>query len=74
MTRKILSQALAENISGQDLGDARVFFENELLEHQQHLSALAKDAPAIDVAKVKLSIARALLGLGNKADCWELKP
>ena len=71
MTRKILSQSLAENISGQDLGDARVYFENELQENQKQLATLANDAAEIDVAKIKLDIARAQLGLGNKLACWQ---
>ena len=72
MSRKILSQALLESISGQDLGDARAYFENELREHEQHLAAFSNDANDIDVAKVKLEIARAHLGLGNKDKCWEV--
>ena len=70
MNRKILSKALSETISGQDLGDARTYFENELREHQQHLAAIPKDASDSDRAKVNLEIARAYLGLGNKDECW----
>ena len=70
MSRKILSQALAESISGQDLGDARVYFEKELQEHEQHLAALSDKASAIEVAQVNLAIARAHLGLGNKQKSW----
>ena len=70
MSRKILSRALSESISGQDLGDARAFFENELREHQQHLAALPNDASEADRARVKLEMARAHLGLGNKEECW----
>ncbi|MEM8845053.1 MAG: hypothetical protein AAGB35_08420 [Pseudomonadota bacterium] len=71
MSRKILSQALSETISGQDLGDARVFFENELREHERHLAALPSSASEVDSANVKLEIARAHLGLGDKDKCWE---
>jgi hypothetical protein len=71
MSRKILSQTLAETISGQDLGDARAFFENELLQHQQHLKELGSNADALDVAKVQLEIARAQIGLGDKTACWQ---
>ena len=72
MSRKILSQALAESISGQDLGDARVYFEKELLEHEQHLAALSEKASPVDIANVKLAIARAQLGLGNKIESWQV--
>lgn len=71
MSRKILSQTLAETISGQDLGDARAFFENELLQHQQHLKELGSQADALDVANIQLEIARAKMGLGDKSACWE---
>lgn len=71
MSRDILSQTLADSISGQDLGDSRVFFENELQEHEQHLEALAKDASQIDVAQIKLAMGRCHLGLGNKVDAWQ---
>lgn len=71
MTRKILSQALSETISGQDLGDARAFFENELQEHQKNLAALPNDASDFEVAKIKLGVSRAQLGLGNKLACWQ---
>ena len=71
MSRKILSQTLAETISGQDLGDARAFFENELLQHQQHLNELGEDADPADIAKVKLEIARAHIGLSDKETCWQ---
>lgn len=72
MDRKILSQTLSETIIGRDLGDARVFFENELYQHEQHLAALPGDASAEDIANVKLEIARAYLGLGDKNKCWEV--
>lgn len=72
MSRKILSQALAESISGQDLGDARVYFEKELQEHEQHLAAMPEDAVDGDIAKVKLAIARAHLGLGDKQQGWQV--
>ena len=72
MSRKILSKALSESISGQDLGDARAFFENELREHQQHLSALPTQASDTDRSRVELEIARAHLGLGNKDECWNI--
>jgi len=48
-----------------------VFFENELQEHEQHLAALPKDANELDVARVKLAIARCHIGLGDKADAWQ---
>ena len=72
MSRKILSQALADSISGQDLGDARVYFEKELYELEQHLAALSDNAAATDVAKVKLEMARAHLGLGDKVKSWQV--
>lgn len=72
MSRKILSQALAESISGQDLGDARVFFEKELQEHEQHLAALPANAADGDIAKIQLAIARAHLGLGDKQKSWQV--
>lgn len=71
MSRKILSQTLAETISGQDLGDARAFFENELLQHQERLKALSADAERLDSALIELEIARAQIGLGNKDQCWQ---
>ena len=71
MSRKILSQSLSETISGQDLGDARVFFEKELQEQHKQLAALSENAAAIDVATIKLEIARAQLGLGEKLTCWQ---
>ena len=72
MSRKILSQALAESISGQDLGDARVYFEKELQEHEQRLTTMPADAADGDIAKVKLAIARAHLGLGDKQQGWQV--
>ena len=72
MSRKILSQALAESISGQDLGDARVYFEKELQEHEQHLAAMGENASADAIAQVKLAMARAQLGLGNKLQAWDV--
>lgn len=71
MSRKILAQTLAETISGQDLGDARAFFENELLQHQQHLKALPVNADRLARAQIELEIARAQIGLGNKDQCWQ---
>ena len=71
MTRKILSQALAESISGQDLGDARAYFEKELRENEQHLRALPNTATEFDKAIPKLEIARAHLGLGSKEQSWQ---
>ena len=72
MSRKILSQALAESISGQDLGDARAYFEKELQQHEQHLAAINENAGADAGAKVKLAIARAQLGLGKKSQAWDV--
>ena len=71
MSRKILAQTLAETISGQDLGDARAFFENELLQHQQQLKSLPANADRLDSAHIELQIARAQIGLGNKEQCWQ---
>ena len=71
MSRKILSQAMSETLSGQDLGDARVYFEKELQAQHKKLSALGSDAAAIDVANIKLEVARAQLGLGEKEACWQ---
>ena len=72
MSRKILSQTLAESISGQDLGDARAYFEKELQEQEQHLQTLPDDSLATDVANVSLAIARAHLGLGHKDQSWQI--
>lgn len=72
MSRKILSQALAESISGQDLGDARAYFEKELQEHEQHLAALGEQAAADEIAQIQLAIARAHLGLGSKQIAWQI--
>ena len=63
---------MAESISGQDLGDARVYFEKELHEQQQHLKAMSANASASDIAKVNLAIARAYLGLGEKEKSWQV--
>ena len=71
MSREILSKAMSETISGQDLGDARVFFEKELQQLMQQLTELGNKAKAVDVAKVKLDIARAQLGLGQHLTCWQ---
>lgn len=71
MNREILSKAMSETISGQDLGDARVFFEKELQQQHQHLKALGESAGPVDVAMVKLEIARAQLGLSEKRTCWQ---
>jgi hypothetical protein len=71
MSREILSKAMSETISGQDLGDARVFFEKEIQQLMQQLAKLGDKADLIDVAKVKLDIARAQLGLGEQVTCWQ---
>ncbi len=71
MSREILSKAMSETLSGQDLGDARVFFEKELNSLMQQLADLGDNAELIDVAFVKLSIARARLGLGEHLTCWQ---
>jgi len=71
MSREILSKAMSETISGQDLGDARVFFEKELQQLMQQLTELGDKAEAVDVAKVKLDIARAQLGLSEHLTCWQ---
>ena len=71
MSREILSKAMSETISGQDLGDARVFFEKELQQLMQQLTELGNKADLLDVAKVKLDIARAQLGLGEQVTCWQ---
>lgn len=71
MSRKILSQSLSESISGQDLGDARVYFEKELQVQHQQLAALPENAAAVDVAEIKLEVARCQLGLGEKVTCWQ---
>jgi hypothetical protein len=71
MSREILSKAMSETISGQDLGDARVFFEKELQKLMQQLVELGDKADLVDVAKVKLEIARAQLGLREKVACWQ---
>jgi hypothetical protein len=62
---------LLETISGQDLGDARVFFEKEIHQLMQQLGELGDKANLVDVAKVKLDIARAQLGLGEQVTCWQ---
>ena len=72
MSRRILSQALGESISGQDLGEARAYFEKELHEHQQHLKEISENASGSDIAKVNLAIARAYLGLGEKEKSWQI--
>lgn len=71
MSREILSKAMSETISGQDLGDARVFFEKELQTLMQQLTELGDKAELVEVAKVKLGIARARLGLGEHLACWQ---
>jgi len=71
MSREILSKAMSETISGQDLGDARVFFEKELQKLMQQLAGLGDKAEVVDVAKVKLDIARAQLGLSEHLTCWQ---
>lgn len=71
MTREILSKAMSETLSGQDLGDARVFFEKELKTLMQQLAELGDSADELHVAKVKLDIARAQLGLGENLICWQ---
>ncbi len=71
MSREILSRAMSETLSGQDLGDARVFFEKELQTYMQQLADLGNDAEPVEVARTKLGIARARLGLGENATCWQ---
>ena len=71
MSRKILSQSLAEQISGQDLGDARVFFENELKQANKQLRALGDEASELDGAYILIQMARSNLGLGDKETCWQ---
>ena len=71
MSREILSKAMSETISGQDLGDARVFFEKERQRLMQELANLGDKADLGDVAKVKLEIARAQLGLNEYVACWQ---
>ncbi len=71
MSREILSKAMSETLSGQDLGDARVFFEKEIQQLMQQLVALGDKADLLDVAKVKLEIARAQLGLSEQVVCWQ---
>ena len=71
MSRKILSQSLAEQISGQDLGNARVFFENELKQANKQLRALGDEASALDGAYILIQMARSNLGLGDKETCWQ---
>ena len=71
MSREILSKAMSETLSGQDLGDARVFFEKELQTLMQQLEHLGDKAELIEVADVKLGIARARLGLGEQQACWQ---
>ncbi len=71
MSREILSKAMSETLSGQDLGDARVFFEKEIQQLLQKLTELGDKADLLEVAKVKLDIARAQLGLGEHMTCWQ---
>tara|TARA_R110002049_G_scaffold182041_1_gene349542 strand:+ start:204 stop:911 length:708 start_codon:yes stop_codon:yes gene_type:complete len=71
MSREILSRAMSETISGQDLGDARVFFEKEIQQLLQKLTGLGDKADLVEVAKVKLEIARARLGMGEHEACWQ---
>lgn len=75
MSREILSKARSETLSGQDLGDARVFFEKELQKLMQQLVDLGESVDLVEVAKIKLKVARAQLGLGENVACWhEARP
>jgi len=50
--------------------EARAFLEETLRSQQYELTMFAKDANPVDVAKVKLEIANAQLGLENKEAAW----
>lgn len=50
--------------------EATAFLEEQLRNSQYELSMFSRDAKPADVAKVKLDIANALLGLEKKEDAW----
>jgi len=50
--------------------EARAYLEEQLRNHQFELTQLARDADPIDVAKVKMDIANAQLGLEQNENAW----
>jgi hypothetical protein len=62
---------LRDALTGADAGESRVSLEKQLLEHQQHLRELPRDADPLDRARLKLEIAQTLLGLNRAGEAWE---
>ena len=50
--------------------EARAYLEEQLRNHQFELTQLARDADPADVAKVKMDIANAQLGLEQNENAW----
>lgn len=53
-----------------DDAEARAYLEEQLRNHQFELTQLPRDANPLDVAKVKLDIANAQLGLEQNENAW----
>jgi len=50
--------------------EAQAFLEEQLRNHQFELTQLSRDADPLEVGRIKLEIANALLGLEKKEDAW----
>ncbi len=64
-------KTLKDSLIGMDAGETRSLLENELVLSRQHLRELPPDSDSLDRAKVKLDIARSLLGLGRHTQSWD---
>jgi len=53
-----------------DDAEARAYLEEQLRNHQFELTQLPRDANPVDVAKIKLEIANAQLGLEQNENAW----
>lgn len=70
-SRTRLANSLADTISGQDLGDARAYFDRQLALQRKKLVSLSdRDDPLLRT-EIELEIARAQLGLQHSADAWQ---
>ena len=63
---------LKDVVTGMDAGESRTMLEKELRLHRQHLRELSDECNPLDRARLRLSIAETLLGLGQVAECYEI--
>jgi len=59
-------------IAGSDAAESAEYIQKYLAQKEQELEALPADAPDVDIARIKLDIAEAKVGITRGDEAWEL--